>query len=280
MLKKALLVSVSAGFLSACANTWDVDGVKSLSPQGDAFQQALFTEYVMVAEAERGRYDWGDTAYFLDKARAAAAGQTVLPDDVADRDIAAGAAEAAAGRQDLMAALDGNARGRAPQVAARAQAAFDCWLEELEEGHQPDDIQACRDRFAAAMAELNAAPEPAPQPAATPAGEYTITFPLGATILDAEARALLDTVAADWRAAKPARVVIAGHTDTVGDTVSNLLLSQKRAEVVASYLEGKGLPASALALEAYGEEQPAVKTGDGVKEPRNRRVEIVFANAQ
>ncbi|MCA1941951.1 MAG: OmpA family protein, partial [Caenispirillum bisanense] len=111
-----------------------------------------------------------------------------------------------------------------------------------------------------------------------PAGEYTVTFPLGAAVLAPEARATLDAVLTDWRQEKPARVVIAGHTDTVGDTVSNLLLSQKRAEAVASYLEGKGLPAAAMALEAYGEEQPAVKTGDGVKEPRNRRVEIVFAD--
>lgn len=279
MLKKALLVTVSAGFLSACASTWDVDGVKTLQPTGDAFHKALFTEYVAVAEAERGRYDWGDTAYFLDKARAAAAGQTVLPDEVADRAIAAGAAQAATARQALVAALDGTARSTMPQVAARAQASFDCWLEELEEGHQPGDIKACEDRFRAALAELTAAPAaPAPQPAAVPAGEYTVTFPLGAAILAPEARATLDAVLADWRQEKPARVVIAGHTDTVGDTVSNLLLSQKRAEAVASYLEGKGLPAAAMALEAYGEEQPALKTGDGVEEPRNRRVEIVFAD--
>ncbi|GAA0596433.1 OmpA family protein [Caenispirillum bisanense] len=280
MLKKALLVSVSAGFLSACASTWDVEGVKGLVPQGDAFQQALFGEYVALAEAERDRYDWSDTAAFLAKARAAAAGRTVLPDDLGDRDVAVGAAELTAARAQLITALDGGARSAKPQVAARAQGAFECWIEKQEENIEPDGIKLCRDRFEGALAELTPEPAaPAPQPVVeAPKGDYIVFFPVGTDRIDAEAQKVLAVVLDDWRSEKPARVVIAGHTDTIGDTVSNLLLSQKRAEAVAAYLEGKGMPASAMALEAYGEEQPLVKTGDGVRELRNRRVEIVFGD--
>jgi outer membrane protein OmpA-like peptidoglycan-associated protein len=159
-------------------------------------------------------------------------------------------------------------------VAAAAQAGYDCWVQELEENLQPDDIAACKARYDNAMAELVAKPAPV-----TVDGDYTVYFPLGRTVLDSDALATLNKVVADWNAAKPARIVVAGHTDTVGQAVPNLLLSQKRAEAVADYLNGKGVPTSALALEAYGEEQPAVKTGDNVKSLENRRVEITFAGA-
>lgn len=281
MLKKALLVTVSAGLLSACANTWDVDAVRGMQPQGGAFETALFNAYADLAAEERTEQDWRDTAGFLEKARLAAAGNTVLPDTAGDRRLTGSVAtEVEAARAALLSVLDANARTSSPELAARAQAGYECWVQELEEGHQAEDIAACKQRFDAAMAELTAAPAPAPtpEPAMVP-GEYTINFALGKASLDAEAEATLNKAAADYAAARPARVVVAGHTDTVGDTVANLLLSQRRAEAVASYLEAKGVPTDALALEAYGEEQPAVPTGDDAQETRNRRVTITFSGS-
>ncbi|EKV30523.1 Outer membrane protein A precursor [Caenispirillum salinarum AK4] len=275
MFKKALLVSVSAGLLTACASNWDVEGARGLQPQGGAFETALYEGYVNLAAEERAEYDWDDAAAFLDKARAAAAGQTVLPDAVADRDLPAGAVdEVAAARAALLAELDGGDRQAMPAVAADAQTAYDCWVQELEENIQPDHIAACKTRFDAAMKALTAVVE---APAVD--GDYTVYFPLGRAVLDGEALATLNKVVADWRAARPARIVVAGHTDTVGQPVPNLLLSQKRAEAVADYLNDKGIPTADLALEAYGEEQPAVATGDGVTEMRNRRVEITFSGS-
>lgn len=274
MFKKALLVSASAVFLTACASNWDVETVRGMQPQGGAFETTLFSGYVDLAAQEKAEYDWGDAAYFLNKARAAATVATVLPDEPADRGLA-GNASVADARIALVTALDDFARASKPEAAAEAQVAFDCWVQELEEGFQDDDIAACKARFDQAMAALT--PPAEPEPVTVP-GDYTVTFPLGAARLDTTAQATLDSVATDYAAARPARVVIAGHTDTVGSTVDNLLLSQQRAEVVANYLEGRGVPTAAMALEAYGEEQPAVATGDGVKEPRNRRVEIVFAS--
>ncbi|WP_404381591.1 OmpA family protein [Caenispirillum salinarum] len=275
MFKKALLVSVSAGLLTACASNWDVEGARGMQPQGGAFETALFEGYLDLAAKERSIYDWTDTEYFLEKARAAAAGQTVLPDEVTDRRLPAGSTEeVAAARAALLAELDGGDRQAMPAAAADAQTAYDCWVEELEEDYQPDNIAACKARFDAAMKALTAVAE---APAVD--GDYTVYFPLGRAVLDSEALATLNKVVADWRAAKPARIVVAGHTDTVGQPVPNLLLSQKRAEAVADYLNDKGIPTADLALEAYGEEQPAVATGDSVKEMRNRRVEITFAGS-
>ncbi len=278
MLKKVLLATAAAGLLSACASpdTWDVDKAAGLPVQGGAFNQALHAEYVALARAEREEFDWDDTAYFVAKARAAAGGETVLPTDLAERGLAEPyAADAPALRDALMARLP-EGRSAKPSAAAKAQGGFDCWMQEAEEGHQPDHIAACRDGYEAAMAELAA--KPAPKPVATVPGPFTVFFPNASFKLDAVGEATLKAAAAAYRANKPVTVVIAGYTDTVGADNANILLSQKRAESVANALAAQGVDAAAMALEAYGEEQPLVPTGDDVAEPRNRRVEISYKN--
>lgn len=53
-------------------------------------------------------------------------------------------------RAQLMTLLEGG-KPRAPKDLARAHGAFECWLEEAEEGHQNDDLACCRDRFIEAV---------------------------------------------------------------------------------------------------------------------------------
>jgi len=69
---------------------------------------------------------------------------------------------------------------------------------------------------------------------------------------------------------------IAGHTDRVGSDSSNLTLSRKRANAIAAWFKNRGLSIP-IAWEGFGESAPAVKTGDGVDEPRNRRVDYILA---
>jgi len=281
MFKRVLMVTVAAGLVAACADRWNVEEVRTMQVQGDKFAEALHREYVDLAASERAESDWGDAAFFLEKAQAAARGEQVGPQMVAERDLSAkDAAAAAQARDALMAKLNGPARTMAPQIAARAQAGgFDCWLQELEEGHQPAHIAACRDTFDKAMAALDVTPpkaEPAPQPAAEAGGPFVVFFAMASSTLDANAKAVLSKVADAYQADKPATVVIAGHTDTVGDAQTNIRLSQKRAENVAEALASMGVAATSMALEAYGEEQLSVATADATAEPKNRRVEIRF----
>ena len=70
--------------------------------------------------------------------------------------------------------------------------------------------------------------------------------------------------------------MVVGHTDTSGVGDSNIALSQKRAETVANALTKEGVSQYKMRIEAYGEERPTVKSGDGVKEQKNRRVDVVF----
>ena len=105
---------------------------------------------------------------------------------------------------------------------------------------------------------------------------YLVFFAWDQATLTPVALTVLDQVEADYAVGKPARVVIAGHADRSGPEAYNQSLSEQRARSVAQALGQRGIPASAMGVEAYGESQPRVPTADGVREPQNRRVEIVF----
>jgi len=70
------------------------------------------------------------------------------------------------------------------------------------------------------------------------------------------------------------RVLITGHTDSVGDAGDNLVASAERARWVANALMAHGVMAGSIVLVAYGESKPEAATGDNVAEPLNRSVKI------
>ncbi len=71
-------------------------------------------------------------------------------------------------------------------------------------------------------------------------------------------------------------VEIAGHTDDVGDTNSNLTLSRKRAETVRSYLIKNGIEPSRLVAKGYGESKPIAYNDTPEGRQKNRRTEVVI----
>ena len=70
------------------------------------------------------------------------------------------------------------------------------------------------------------------------------------------------------------KVTVVGHTDTSGSAAYNVRLSERRAKAVADALVGMGVAQSTMSVDWKGKTQPAVATGDGVKEPLNRRSTI------
>ena len=64
---------------------------------------------------------------------------------------------------------------------------------------------------------------------------------------------------------------VVGHTDTVGSARYNQKLSECRANAAATNLEGKGVPDGAIHTSGKGKTDLLIQTGDGVKEPQNRR---------
>lgn len=69
-------------------------------------------------------------------------------------------------------------------------------------------------------------------------------------------------------------VLVAGHTDTLGDAAYNIALSQRRARAIRGELIARGVPSAAITLRSAGQTDPAVATADGVAEPANRRVTV------
>ena len=70
---------------------------------------------------------------------------------------------------------------------------------------------------------------------------------------------------------------IAGHTDTVGSSSSNLKLSQDRARSISAWFRKRGVKLP-ISFEGFGETSLEVKTADNVDEPRNRRVDYVLSD--
>lgn len=69
-------------------------------------------------------------------------------------------------------------------------------------------------------------------------------------------------------------ISVIGHTDRIGDSAYNRILSLRRANNVIQILIDKGISNECLRSEYYGENDPIIATPDGKSEPRNRRVEV------
>ena len=72
-------------------------------------------------------------------------------------------------------------------------------------------------------------------------------------------------------------VIVSGHADRSGGSAYNQQLSERRASVVRDALIANGIAADKIRVESFGEDKPAKPTEDGVREPLNRRTEVVIS---
>jgi outer membrane protein OmpA-like peptidoglycan-associated protein len=73
------------------------------------------------------------------------------------------------------------------------------------------------------------------------------------------------------------RVLVAGHTDSIGDLDSNFKLSEARAASARNWLaDASGIPASHFAIQGYGETRPKDPNDTEAGRAANRRVEITL----
>ncbi|MBX9702450.1 MAG: OmpA family protein [Acetobacteraceae bacterium] len=123
-----------------------------------------------------------------------------------------------------------------------------------------------------------APPAPAAPSAAapSPARTYLVFFDWDRADLTARARDIIAEAAQNSRRVQTTRIEVAGHADRSGTPQYNQRLSQRRADAVAAELVARGVPRSEISVQAFGESRPLVPTADGVREPQNRRVEIIL----
>ncbi|MBY0333182.1 MAG: OmpA family protein [Acetobacteraceae bacterium] len=125
------------------------------------------------------------------------------------------------------------------------------------------------------------APPPAPAAAVAPvapapARTFLVFFDWDRADLTDRARQIIAEAAENSRRVQVTRIEVAGHADRSGSPAYNQRLSQRRADNVAAELVRRGVARNIITVQAFGESRPLVPTADGVREPQNRRVEIVL----
>ncbi|MCS6891762.1 MAG: OmpA family protein [Rhodovarius sp.] len=120
-----------------------------------------------------------------------------------------------------------------------------------------------------------AAPTP-PAPVQEVARTYLVFFDWDRADLTDRARQIIAEAAEARTRVRSTRIEVSGHADRSGSPQYNQALSMRRAQAVAAELERRGVPRSEMVIQAFGETRPLVPTADGVREPQNRRVEIVL----
>ncbi len=289
---KAVAVLFGTVVLAGCAGT-QLQKAEGLAPKGDAFAKYLYQDYLSIAKEEYAEADYGNSDYFALKAMKSSEGARVLPQEVGERQLPKNRVPVLSGARDrLMTALNGGAGDKWPELAARAQAMYDCWLEEESEpNRQQKDINECRDAFIVAMEKIEAAMKPAPmmkkpmmkktmmkkpvkkaEPMAPKPKGWIIYFDFNSDKLTPAGMAKVREVAK--YAGTKMFVTVRGHADRAGSDSYNAKLAERRAEAVAFALMDAGVPALKIRMNSLGEKEPAVVTPDGKREALNRRVTI------
>jgi OOP family OmpA-OmpF porin len=120
------------------------------------------------------------------------------------------------------------------------------------------------------------APVPVAVPAPAPARTYLVFFDWDRADLTDRARQIITEAAQASTRVQVTRIEVNGYTDKSGTPRYNQGLSVRRANAVAAELVRQGVPRAAITTQGFGENNPLVPTADGVREPQNRRVEIIF----
>jgi OOP family OmpA-OmpF porin len=119
-----------------------------------------------------------------------------------------------------------------------------------------------------------APPPPPPPPPMAPS--FMVFFDWDRSNLSQQALVTIKQAAGAFKTKGSARITATGHTDTTGPEAYNMALSLRRANAVKDALVRDGVPAQAISVVGKGETGLLVQTGDNVREPQNRRVEIVI----
>ena len=121
-----------------------------------------------------------------------------------------------------------------------------------------------------------AAPVPLAAPAPAPARTYLVFFDWDRADLSERARQIIGEAAANVARVQVTRIEVNGYTDLSGTPAYNQRLSVRRADAVAAELVRNGVNRNEIDVRGFGEANPLVPTAAGVREPQNRRVEIIL----
>jgi len=116
-----------------------------------------------------------------------------------------------------------------------------------------------------------APPAPPPMLPPPPPQRFVLFFDFGVAELSSDARSIVREAVQQQRSA---RIIIVGHTDTVGSRAYNQRLSERRALAVRNEMVRAGIDEEQIATVGRNFADTIVRTGPGVREPQNRRAVI------
>jgi len=120
------------------------------------------------------------------------------------------------------------------------------------------------------------APAAAPAPLASQGRDFRVFFEFDKANLTRDGERIVREAAETYRRTGATRVEVTGYTDLSGTPQYDLDLSQRRSATVRAALVAQGVPADSITESWRGKQDPLVSTADGVREPQNRRVDIVL----
>ncbi len=284
---------------------YQTDNLRALKGQPPApvpFNAALQREYGALGEEALAESDHQHADMFIRKGFAAGNGLETLPEDPRSWWLPRRAVDPLyEWHGKLLQVLPPNRAAR-PAAAARAQAMYDCWVEEEHEDvwmrdltagvrmqenlYQPEDIAKCRNAFFCAMFEMGV---PVPIQCVT-AQDINFRFDQPRTLPGSRAdlwpggperetgssappgAAQVDALIAAMRANPNSAVAMKGHTDTMGGVPYNQALSERRALLIRAELIRAGVNPARITFVGVGKTELAVPTPDQRREVRNRRV--------
>lgn len=235
------------------------------------FNNALANEYESLAkELSRTYGDSVDSQHFAMKGLRATSGVIIMPEDPKNWELSEKNKKSLYPIYDrLLFALD---RGRStePQLSAKAQVAFDCYTEELEEGRGvPKKFhgQRCKKQAMGYLTQLE-------QTLFASGPVRRIRFMADSFDLDHDSMMTIEEIAKMLVSYQGKMTVsIVGHTDPIGTDAHNKVLSQSRADAVKNALILKGVnPLSIKSAVGRGE----LRTSSNESEPHNRAADIYF----
>jgi len=103
-----------------------------------------------------------------------------------------------------------------------------------------------------------------------------ITFAVNSADLNAQFFSALEGVSMVLKEYEKTVVEVAGHTDSTGSEQSNQVLSERRAQSVASYLSTHGVKSQRLITIGAGEGHPVASNDTEQGRAANRRVELTI----
>ena len=109
-------------------------------------------------------------------------------------------------------------------------------------------------------------------------GNRIVEFESGSATLTPKGLGILDDMASAIQRVGDQTITVTGHTDNVGNTDANLLLSNERAKAVKQYLIGRNIDAARISVAGKGDSDPIASNDNEEGRTRNRRIEFTLAD--